>query len=235
MITAEEISREIALIQPHLDVRETNGKIVVSGKFILAPQQGMPDPSGAEVEVYILIVVEKDYPNTEPKVLDTRTLTQPLENWLDLHINYDESCCICIWEHWLVTESDHSFKSFLNGPVWHYFYGRYYYDAHNKWPYGEWAHDKGLEDAARDMISSSGSGLILGENTEDVLCALNLLSQKSQKGHFYCPCGSQKRLRDCHYDEIKKLRHKICPQVAKSLRDRIMNNVGQKVAKKSSR
>ncbi|MGK7653205.1 SEC-C metal-binding domain-containing protein [Roseovarius sp. B08] len=46
---------------------------------------------------------------------------------------------------------------------------------------------------------------------------LRLLSRQTIKGHSICPCGSGRRLRKCHEDDLENLRRMIPPVIAKRM------------------
>jgi hypothetical protein len=43
---------------------------------------------------------------------------------------------------------------------------------------------------------------------------LDYLASKKAKGHWACPCGSTKRLRDCHAKQFADLRERIPRRIA---------------------
>ncbi|WP_354543406.1 SEC-C metal-binding domain-containing protein [Roseovarius sp. MBR-78] len=50
---------------------------------------------------------------------------------------------------------------------------------------------------------------------------LRLLERKSVKGHVRCPCGSGRRLRDCHAELVRKQRVRVPPRLARRMLVRI--------------
>ena len=70
------------------------------------------------------------------------------------------------------------------------------------WPYGQWAHGaKGVFQYYRELLETSDLRVIT--------TYLDYLASKKVKGHWDCPCKSGKKLRDCHFGQIKDLRDKI--------------------------
>lgn len=56
---------------------------------------------------------------------------------------------------------------------------------------------------------------------ETILRYLDCLSKESMKGHWDCPCGNGRRLRNCHWDDLKTLHEKIPRLVARSALERL--------------
>ena len=79
-----------------------------------------------------------------------------------------------------------------------YFYSYEYYKRMGEYPFGERSHGKyGVLEYYMDTF-----------NLESHNQAQNFLSFVNQhgkyRGHFFCPCGSGKRIRDCHKNEFIK-------------------------------
>ena len=65
-----------------------------------------------------------------------------------------------------------------------------------------------------DGIREDYSELLGTEDATVILGYLECLSRPVLKGHWPCPCGNGKRLRDCHRAQVEELRAKIRPAVA---------------------
>jgi hypothetical protein len=96
---------------------------------------------------------------------------------------------------------------FLEGPVRNYFIGQSLVARGDPWPFGEHGHSiKGILDFY---------AILLG--TKDILTIqryLNCLRNRPIKAHQPCPCGSGKRLRDCHCSQVDELSKRIKPEYA---------------------
>ena len=69
-------------------------------------------------------------------------------------------------------------------------------------PFGQWAHGaKGIFQFYRELLKTS--------DLRVMTTYLDYLAAKKVKGHWPCPCRSGKKLRDCHFDQIKELRDNI--------------------------
>jgi hypothetical protein len=87
-----------------------------------------------------------------------------------------------------------SLVEYLEGPVRNFFLSQIIVASGKTWPFGQWDHGKkGLLQAYLDYVAS-----------------------KNAKGHWPCPCGSMRRLRDCHAKQIAELRERIPRRIAAS-------------------
>ena len=204
-LTLEEVKAVIGFDQPKLRATLEGGEIQVRGSYLLFENGAVSNPAGPITRFDIVMVLAPDFPNQKPKVFE---IGGRIPRRTDRHINPDGDCCVTVWEHWFTSADDHSFAGFLNGPVHEYFLGQYWYEKTGKWPFGEWAHGlRGLEEAYADVLG------IRNEKT-DIIYHLKLLSNDWPKGHWLCPCGSGKRLRYCHRDEMMALHERIPPRIA---------------------
>ncbi len=121
--------------------------------------------------------------------------------------------CLCVpseyrW-HW---PCGSNLTDFLENLVRPFFVGQLYYQAHGQWPAGaERSHGReGIVEAYRDILSPLGP--VASATIEWVM---KLLVRKNDpKGHETCPCGSGRKLRDCHRDLLARFRRKIDPRHA---------------------
>jgi hypothetical protein len=84
------------------------------------------------------------------------------------------------------------------------------------WPFGERPHGvPGLLESYGELIGTT--------DARSLLRYLDYLSKETVKGHWECPCGSKKRLRDCHLEVLKSLRQRISPAIAKKALNRLVS------------
>lgn len=82
-----------------------------------------------------------------------------------------------------------------------YLFAQTYYATHQTWPWGELRHEyKGLlqwlgrqNDYDDQDVASTYRALMTQEDVEDI----KKLLQKRCRGHKACPCGSDRKARDC--------------------------------------
>jgi hypothetical protein len=82
------------------------------------------------------------------------------------------------------------------------------------WPFGERSH-------GREGLVETYAELLCLDDPGTVPAYLDCLRKKELKGHFDCPCGSNKRLRDCHRDQLQELRKRIPVHLAQRAYDRL--------------
>src|SRR5207253_22252 len=123
------------------------------------------------------------------------------------HVNPNGVACPIVPEEWLLNPQHDSVLAFLDGPVRNFFLGQSLAERGDAWPFGERPHGRA------GLLQSYGE--MLGTTDQSAIPAyLDCLSRREIKGHFECPCGSGKRVRNCHLAELQKLHQKILPSVA---------------------
>jgi hypothetical protein len=105
-------------------------------------------------------------------------------------------------ERWRAWPVGSSLVDFLDGPVRNFFIGQSLVERGDPWPFGQWGHGiDGIREYYEDLLATS--------DTDVIRRYMECLSAKKIKGHWPCPCGNGKRLRDCHMDALLDLREKI--------------------------
>ncbi len=209
-----EVQQAVAKHQPELSVARIDRFIVLEGPFLVYGKDGPSNTLNGVFDSYqIKAGIPAGFPEKEPVVFEEGGRIPRIS---DRHVfPKDGSCCLGVWEEWLLTAPDHRFASFLTGPMHDYFVSQTYYEAHGVWPFGERSHGKlGVLEAYGDLL-----GIALNETT--IAEYLKLLSRQTIKGHTLCPCGSGLRLRKCHLEDLYQLRQKISPTIAKKMHDSI--------------
>ena len=162
-------------------------------------------------------MVPKEFPEREPTVFEVGGKIPRSE---DHHINPDGDCCITVWEYWLATTENISLGAYIDGPINEYFLAQHWYMNRGEWPFGEWKHgSEGLVDAYAEILGTP-------KDRERLHYHLKLLSQDWPKGHWLCPCGSGKRLRHCHRDEMMELHKRVSPSLARKMLGRLIQQQG---------
>lgn len=157
------------------------------------------------------VMIPPDFPKNIARVRETGDRIPHTAYW---HTYIQGGLCITVPEDWLIDANYTSLIAFLDGPVRNYFLGHALAECEIKRPMGERQHgSKGLYEAYGDMVGSS--------QPEVIEKNLEYLTKKKIKGHWDCPCGSGKRLRDCHRSDIINLQKKIPRWVAESALKRL--------------
>ena len=208
----EDVRLVLTCCQPELYAVQEGREIVVRGKYQLHERVATPGtaPPICRYDVHIRLVT--DFPKTEPRVFE---VGGRIPREIDRHVSWDGTCCLTVWEVWLATAPDVSFEAFLTGPAYEFFLSQFYYEINGEWPFGEWSHfQKGFEEACAEVLG-------LPDEENQLYAYLEVLSKQRPKGHWSCPCGSGKRLRDCHREGVMALHEKIPPPLATRMLDRM--------------
>lgn len=205
----DDFANTLADIQPYLQVVGHENVFMASGYFELRGVEGIIDYYQVE------IAVSTSYPDAEPKVMETGNRIHPRVK--EMHINLDGTCCYGVWEVWLAESDDWSIQSFFNGPLQDYFLSQWYYEKKNIWPLGCWSHGrKGIFEACKGAL-----GLQDNAPDEIVFSYLGMLSRPKIKKNWACPCGSNEKIENCHYNELILLRKNVPNFLAKNILSRI--------------
>lgn len=126
---------------------------------------------------------------------------------IDRHVFGNGAICTEVPELTLL-RGRYSLASYLDGPVRNYFLGQILVEQGQKWPFGEWDHGRpGLLQAYGEILGVTDGAQIRG--------FLDCLRHKKVKGHWNCPCGSGKRIRDCHVTKLRQLQDVVSPSIAR--------------------
>ena len=117
------------------------------------------------------------------------------------------ACVLLPDERWRFWPPGEPLLKYLTGPLHSFFLAQTMVEAGEPWPHGEWAHGaEGIFQYYRDLLQTTDLRVIT--------TYLQYLAAKKIKGHWPCPCGSNRRLRDCHFTAVIDLREKISRQDA---------------------
>ena len=156
----------------------------------------------------IEILFLNDYPLTLPQVRETGGR---IPHTSDRHVNpKDGTACLCIPDEWFIQRPDESLLTFLRGPLYNYFLSQKTYETLGEWPLGERRHgNDGLLDFYQESLGT--------EDPQVIKKYLEYVCLQTPKGHWDCPCGSGKRIRNCHHEKIADLRRKLPPHMASNV------------------
>lgn len=196
LFATEKSSVEAAY--PNLNFH-VNGDVVVRGTLPVIFE-------GETLDRYLVdIELPRDYPTGVPVV---REVGERIPQDADHHMSADGTACVLLPdERWRVWPKGSTLLQFLEGPVRNFFLGQSLFELGDAWPFGQWGH-------GADGIREYYSDLLATEVARVIVRYLDLLASKKIKGHRVCPCGSGKRLRDCHRSIIDDLSPKIPPEIA---------------------
>ena len=206
-----EIEAAIAEIQPGLQLVDHQPIVVIEGWFELSGPEGPFD------RYHVRILVPDRYPEAAPIVFE---LDERIPRTKDRHVNTSGGdCCLTVWEPWLVTAPDTSFRGFLGGPMHEFFLSQHLFDITGEWRFGGRPHGvPGIVEACAELLD-------IPVDHDAVFAYLKSLSKMRLKGHWLCPCGSGQRIRNCHHDKIKNLRRMIPPATARRMLQRLRGRI----------
>jgi hypothetical protein len=203
----DEVRDAIAADQPDLRLLVENGRVALRGTFVLHDTEGVLDRYQIEIRF------PDQYPDDLPAVEE---IGGRIPRVLDRHlVGADGKACLLVPEEWFVLSENRSFIAFLNGPIKNFFLGQFLVEGGKPWPFGERSH--GLQ----GLLESYGELIGIDDPTK-VGPYLDCLRRGRIKGHWDCPCGSKRRIRDCHQEQLQLLSQRIPPKVAHSAHQRLL-------------
>lgn len=179
-------------------------RLVVSGD--LATFVGSIPITSGEVEIdrfTVAITIPPTFPHDVPIIRETANRIPKTADW-----HNPGDLCVIVPEEWLVDPRCGSVLEFIRGPVRDFFIGHLLAEAGRGRPFGERDHGlPGLLQAYGEWFGTT--------NRETVCRYLGCLSHERIKGHWPCPCGSQRRIRNCHRESIRAIQVRVSPRVAR--------------------
>ncbi len=157
---------------------------------------------GADGELLGGYLVEIRFPRDYPDWVPDLYMRQPEVAWVgERHIERNGRACLCL-PHEIPSyfPDGMGVGAFLDRLVSPWLLGQVHFDEFHKWPYPERSHGlRGILEAVSEMVGGQGHLVAMG------LLRLAVQS-RPPKGHVPCPCGSGRRLRNCHGDACASLR-----------------------------
>jgi len=159
--------------------------------------------------------VELQLARTHPAGLPVvRETAGRIPRHIDRHIlAADGTACVLLPdERWRLWPAGSPLLKYLTGPLHSFFLAQTMVEEGQPWPFGQWAHGaRGVFQFYRELLATS--------DLRVMTTYLDYLAAKKVKGHWPCPCGHGRKLRDCHFDQVKDLRAKISRKDAERSRN----------------
>lgn len=194
------MKEDVQSAYPNLRFYAEEEAVFVRGEFPLIDEGQTLDRFSIEIEL----------PRYDPDEIPIlREVGGRIFRTADNHIN-GPSGDICLFvpdERWRIYPRGSTLLDFLNVPVRNYFIGYCLVEMGEPWPFGQRSH-------GADGIFEYYSELLCTDDRQVVMRYLECLSSPTLKGHWDCPCGSHKRIRNCHQAKLNELRAKIPPSTA---------------------
>lgn len=194
-VTMEIDDLNIGMIKekyPMLEIFKDKNSYIVSGKFILNHCFEDVRMTG---KFELQIRVPMDFPLSLPKVKE-------LSHYIDCnypHIYQNGQFCLASdLELKMFFAQNADICAFIYKYVIPYLYTYRFYEEYGVYPYGERSHGiMGDLEYLKDLFEVDDWGQVLN--------IVLFVAQSPYRGHLSCPCGSGKRIRNCHGDILKRV------------------------------
>lgn len=141
------------------------------------------------------VVVPGDFPLAFPKV---KELSNCIDEDYPHRYTDGQFCLASDLELKMFFSQDTDICSFIEKYVIPYLYTYRFYEEYGVYPYGERSHGPmGDLEYLKDLFGVDDWGQVL-----DIML---FVVQSPYRGHLLCPCGSGKRIRNCHGEILKKV------------------------------
>ncbi len=190
------IVQEVQAAYRNLHFSTRDSVIYLRGSFPISDGKRVIDRYQIEVEFPI------DFPDSLPVV---REVGGRIPRNADRHI-FEQDGTLCLYvadeEGWVCPDRS-DILGFLGGPVRNYFISQTAFELTGTWPFGQRSHGpQGFFEFYAEKLGTS--------DVRVVLRLMALMRKKEIKGHWPCPCGSRKRLRNCHLGIVREFRQRTC-------------------------
>lgn len=169
------------------------------------------DGSGCTLAGYRMeLIFPRDYPAWVPDLF-MREPGVPLVG--DRHIEVTGRACLCLpHEIPRCLPDGIRLEPFLDVLVRPWLLGQVHFDLHGKWPYLARSHEAdGIVEGLAELFGTTDLELV-------ARFLPHLVKAKPTKGHVSCPCGSGRKLRDCHGAEYRRIRSALPDHALRSYR-----------------
>lgn len=190
----DEIRELIQERYPELLAAQENGECIIRGRFPVRADRVVVD------QYLVEILIPKNFPIESPLV---KEIGGRIKQHADRHVYKGGYCCLFLpLERWKYLPESATILTFLDGPLNDYLFGQTYFEEYGCWPFGERGHGKvGITEYLSEELGTTDVSIA----TRFLLC----LRSRSPKGHWPCFCGSGKKMRNCHFNNIIKLHGKM--------------------------
>jgi len=195
---ARELQSDLEMKFPDLTVSYTGSRILIRGAFPVLD-------SGLVLDRYQIEIEWSDTDSEAPLLYETGGRIPWIGN---RHVNTDGRACVFVPEEWLIhPREERTLIRYLDGPVRDFFLWQSLFERGESVRWRDRSHGiVGLIESYGEMIGLEGESAIR--------CCLEYLSKEQLKGHWTCYCGSAKRIRNCHLEELRALRLRIPQHIA---------------------
>jgi hypothetical protein len=201
----QKLEAEVQKSYPDLRLVVRNGQPLFRGSFPVRHD-------GDEIDRF---QIEISFPDGINRLPTIREVGGRVPRDSDHHVNVASGDICTDVPELILLRGQPSLVEYLDGAVRNFFLSQTIVASGQTWPFGQWDHGKkGLLQAYGELLSVTGE--------RQIRAYLDYVASKKPKGHWLCPCGSTKRLRDCHAKQITELRERIPRRIAASALKRLI-------------
>ena len=177
---------------PTLICSECDGECVFSGEVFL---NHVYDSIRMTGKFIIEITVPRDFPLALPIV---RELSERIDKSYPHQYIGGYLCLASNLELKIYFNRNNDFSAFVDEYIIPYFYTYRFFEEYGVYPYGERSHGSmGDLEYLKDLLGVN--------NWNQVYDIMVFVVKGKYRGHIMCPCGSSKRIRDCHGHVLKQM------------------------------
>jgi len=209
-VTAEELKKikeSLAKRYPDLNVVAKGSYLVVLGSFPVSVE-------GKIVDRYIIRVeFPPDFPKSFPQLYEE---SGKIPKNTDRHFDRKTGkACMFVHEQWgWLREKYPTIVDFLSRTVNDFLVWQSSFNYHGKDVLGARRHGlEGRIDFYKEIFKT--------DDMQTIIKGIDYLAREKIKGHWLCYCGSNKKMRDCHFKDILYLRDRIPPKLAREASQQI--------------
>jgi len=162
-----------------------------------------------EIDRFVIrIEIPLNYPRSIPRVWE---IGGRIPRILKRHINVrDGSACLFLeFERWQYFPPGSTLIDFLDGPIRSFLLMQCCFEKGISWSHGERSHGRtGIIEYFQELTGVEQSDIIV-----KLIEYVSKTGKKGVRGHLFCPCGSGKIIRKCHFNELIKIQEKNTTQL----------------------
>lgn len=203
MIIIEEQVQEILKRFPELKLSKIENDILVSGKININCEY-LNEHIIDEYEV--MIIINNNYPEKLPVIREINKRI-PLRYG---HVYRDGELCLATDDEIKLTLGENfTLSQWIDNFVIPYLFGYSYFEKYGVMPFGERSHGTtGIIEFYKDFFNVDNE-----DKAVNFLKFIRSFKSYKYKGHYRCPCGSGKRVRDCHKNILLKCEDKYVQKI----------------------
>lgn len=203
--TLGQVVQDALVVQPGMWLSDEDHRMIFRGRFDVRED-------GEVIEAFAVdVVLSGDSPRDLPSVWEVGERIARVAD--PHHVNVaDGSLCVVLHEaFWFNHPEGLSLAEYLEGPLRRHLSGQAMVLRGMPWPVGEWEHGgHGRIQFYRELFGVS--------EVAQLRDFFELIGAERVKGHWTCPCGSGKKLRYCHAEQVYGVRDRLPPVLLEPFR-----------------